>query len=332
MPDMQGARVVIVMALYNDWESAALLLPRIDAVLQDSGLKGRIVIVDDGTIDDTGKDALRGSAFRAIDGVVVLELFRNLGNQRAVAVAVGYCADQETGDYLIVMDGDGEDDPAYIPQLVESCSRNGRRKIVFAERTERSEGKVFTSFYTVYKFIYRFLTGLSISIGNYSAIPWKVVPRLARVGELWAHFPAAIMRARLPFDTIPSVRGKRQRGKSSMSLVPLILHALSGFSVHSETVGSRALLVGAGLAAGIFGLMVFLVGLKLFTDIALLGWTSQILTLLIILLVQIVSAAGMLVFLVVTLRTQLPMLPIHEYAKFVMDREQLYPAPPQTAA
>ena len=131
-------RVLILIPLFNDWESFAELAPKLDDALAENGLAADILVVDDGSIVEPG-EALRDLAFRAIGRVDVLALRCNLGHQRAIAVGLAYIEDRYDCGAVVVMDGDGEDAPADVPRLLARLREEGGRKIVFAERAKRSE-------------------------------------------------------------------------------------------------------------------------------------------------------------------------------------------------
>ena len=318
--------IVVLMPTYNDWESVLQLLPRIDDEFSKLGVSGRVVVVDDGSSDIGQRDAIKNLSFAVITSVTAVDLHRNLGNQRAIAIGIAHCAENEQADYLVIMDSDQEDSPEYIPKLIEACDENGNLKIIFAERSKRSEGILFSFFYGAYQRLYKILTGMPISIGNFSVVPRALIKRTANIAELWSHYPASIMRARLLFDSIPSARGKRSIGKSKMSLVPLLLHALSGFTVHAEIVGVRVLVMAVVLGLAVLGLLAVAIGLKVFSDIPILGWTSQIVGLLAVLLFQLVVTMVIMVFMVISVRMQVPMIPILEYMKFITQVADLYPS------
>jgi len=317
--------VAIVMATYNDWESILELLPGIDQELASLGMSGQVVIVDDGSGDFDCRDQVSGLELASILSVECVDLYRNHGNQRAVAIGIAYCADNVPCDYMIVMDSDHEDDPKYIPDMIVACDQNDGRKVIFASRSKRSEGVVFKGFYSAYKRLYYLLTGMPISIGNYSVVPKSLIRRIANIAELWSHFPASIMRAKIPYTSVPSVRAKRTIGESKMNLVSLLLHALSGFSVHAEIVGVRVLVMAVIAAVSVLSLLVIAVLLKMFTGIPILGWTSQIVGLLLIMLFQLFITMIIMVFMVVSGRQQAPMIPIAVYRQFFETVLQLYP-------
>ena len=64
----------------------------------------------------------------------MLQLRRNLGHQRAIAVGLAYAEEHDPCDVVVIMDGDGEDDPKDVPRLLACCRQAGGREIVFAER------------------------------------------------------------------------------------------------------------------------------------------------------------------------------------------------------
>lgn len=310
--------LVILTAVYNDWECVRHLLPRIDDQLADQDLACTVVIVDDGSTlgwEESGQ--LDDVKFKNVGRIEVVTLHRNLGNQRAIAVGLSFVAANLEADYLVIMDSDFEDNPAYIPELIAACRNGGSNSVVFAARTERSEGFRFQLGYKIYKWLYRMMTGTAISFGNFSIVPSRHIKRIAHISELWSHFPAALMRGRVPYSCIPSVRGKRLYGVSKMSVTPLILHALSGFAVHAELVATRGLLVAFTAMAACAGLAVPILLLRIFTDIPILGWTSQVLGILAIATFQLLTAGMVLVFMIISLRLQTPSIPFYEHVKFI---------------
>ena len=151
------------------------------------------IVVDDGSLDLSGQDEVRKLNLSAIEAVVQVALTRNYGNQRAVAIGTAYVASNVPCDYLVVMDSDHQDQPLYIPQLLETCVEADDVKIIFAERKKRSEAWSFIFMYRIYRGLYRVLTGDSMSIGNFSVVPGRLIRRLAHIEDIWNHFPAGVM-------------------------------------------------------------------------------------------------------------------------------------------
>ncbi len=324
--DLKGKSVVVVMPCYNDWESVKHLVPEIDKALAPLNVSVKVVIVDDASFEECDSDIFNDNVFSAVTNVIRVSLARNLGSQRSIAIGVAYATEHETADYLIVADSDHQDKAEDMPRLLQACADEKDKKVIFAQRANRSEGPIFRMYYSIYQLFFRLLTNTRISMGSFSASPWKIAKRLSHLGELWNHFPGAIIRSRIPYDKIPCDRGQRQYGESKMNVVPLLTHAFSGFALFSDTVAARLLIFGfystcllAALAAG-------LVGLKLFTDLPLVGWTSTLLGIMGILFLQIITASGLMLILVSSLRMQPPIIPNQEYKKYLLDVAELFPA------
>ncbi len=324
---LSGKTIVILTPVLNDWDSLALLLPSIDQVLAPLGVKAHVVVIDDGSFDFSGKEALAELSFSAITAIDEVVLGSNQGNQRALAIGIAHASKNIQADHLVIMDSDLEDRPGDIPMLLKRCVEEGDNKIVFAERTKRSEGHAFRLFYRFYQRLYRLLTGRSISIGNFSVVPWPLVSRLPYIGDIWNHFPASVMRARLPIIKVPTERGSRLTGESHMNLVNLVVHAFSGFSVFADVVAVRVMLWTFLVGLGLIGAMLVSIAIKLGTDLAIVGWTSQMVAFFTIMFIQVLTTSAILLFLVLSHRVHPPMLPIHDYSRFILEVRRIFQAP-----
>jgi polyisoprenyl-phosphate glycosyltransferase len=323
---LSGKTIAIMMATYNDWRSVAHLLPELDKQILALGARAVVVIVDDGSVDLNGHDEILGMSYSAIDSVDKVTLTRNFGNQRAVAIGVAHVAKNINCDYLVVMDSDLEDRPEDVPRLLGACADGGSREIIFAERRKRPEGIIFQAMYTIYKQLYRLLTGLHMTMGNFSVVPGPLVRRIAHVDDIWVHYPAGIVRSKLPIQRIPIDKGTRLFGESKMRLENLILHAFGGFSVFADHVAVR-FLIGMLWCIGVFlAAVAFFLWEKYILDVATIGWTSQIVAILLAIMLQIIVGTVLLIFVILARKTQPPLIPIETYPSFVLESQRLYPA------
>ena len=248
----RAEEIVILIPVFNDWASLEELLPRLDQELSRSGVGADILVVDDGSLLDADGLFDAGS-FHAIGRIDVLRLRRNLGHQRAIAVGLAYVEDCLGASAVVVMDADGEDDPADVPRLLARLREEGHQKVVFAERSRRSESMTFRIFYVFYKVLHYLLTGKGVRVGNFSAIPRRRLSSLVVVAEMWNHYAAAVFRSRQPHCMIPTRRGRRLCGRSSMNFVSLVAHGLSAISVYSDVVGVRLLVMSILMAVFTMG-------------------------------------------------------------------------------
>ena len=316
-----GGELVIVLPVHDDWEACALVLGKIAAVLDEMGRRAGILIIDDGSNralppDFPGPGAAN-STFGAIDTVEVMRLRRNLGNQRAICVALAYLAAERPGVNALLMDSDGEDDPAEIPRLLGRFDAEGGRSLVFGERTKRSEGGLFRLGYLVYRALFRVLVGVRVRFGNFSVLGPAHVQTLSAVPDLWNHYAAAVVSSGLPFVTEPTSRAPRLAGDSQMNLVSLTVHGLSALAAFSDRIGVRALLVAFVGLCGLGLSIVAVISARLFTDAGIPGWATFTIAIIVLLGVQIVSLIFAFCFTILAGRNAGTFLPARDFRYFV---------------
>jgi glycosyltransferase involved in cell wall biosynthesis len=316
--------LIITMPVFDDWDSAVELCRKIDQVFsrEEPALVSVILIGDGGTESDPPREL----PFQpeAIESISIVELRRNLGHQRAIAIALAYIQEHRKGDGVIVIDADGEDRAEDIPALVAAMRKSVRPTSVFAERGKRLENSTFRAFYDCYRILHKVLTGRDIRFGNFSVLPWQHLESLVVYPELWNHYAATLVKSRLPYIRVRSDRAHRLAGKSHMDFVSLVVHGLSALFANQEVVGTRLLVINVVVTLGLFILMGTVVGVRFFTSVAIPGWATTASGLLLILVGQSLIASFMLVFSIMMNRSQLGFLPIRDYSYFVRREMTLY--------
>ncbi|HWL73034.1 MAG TPA: glycosyltransferase, partial [Burkholderiaceae bacterium] len=284
--------------------------------------------VDDGSTDRSGRELIAGQSLSAIRTIEEIALIRNHGNQKALAVGIGYVASTLSVDFLIVMDSDHEARPDDIPMLLARCAQADGQEVVFAERSKRSENFVFRAFYFAYRCIFRAATGRQISMGNFCVVPAALIQPTANISELWSHFPASLMRARIPFDRIPTTRGKRLFGNTSMHLVPLVAHAFGAFAIFADVIATRGLMLATILSLLMIAAGILVVVLRLATNLVAFGSANILIALLFMMLIQIIGFTILLLMVTSSMRLQPPMIPQRDYRQFVSSITRLWDAAP----
>ena len=315
--------LIILMPVYNDWRALSLLLPILDRELKENRLTASIILVDDGSTEAVPEN-LAPARFESIEVIEVLSLRRNLGHQRAIAVGLSYIEANQPQCLVVVMDSDGEDDPKDVSRLVRKCVANRGEKIVFAARTKRSEGWLFTFFYHLYRIIHFLLTGVRVRVGNFSIVPPDVLKRLVAVSELWNHYAAAVHKAKLPMEFIPSERGTRLEGPTRMDMVSLVVHGLSAMAVFGDRIGVRLLIVvSVGMGVTVTALA-SVITVRLVTDLAIPGWATYVTGLLLVMLTQMLLVILVFVFVILAARNATNVLPTHDYVHVIGARQRIY--------
>jgi len=279
--------------------------------------------VNDGSSTTVPND-LGDESLATIEEVRVLSLRRNVGHQRALAIGLAYAEANMPCDAVVVMDADGEDDPADVPRLLEAMRATRPPSVVFAQRTRRSEGVVFTLLYRLYRSAHRLLTGIPVQVGNFSVIPRALLDRLVVVSDLWNHYAAAVFQSRIPYTMVPTVRAQRLSGQSRMNFVSLVAHGLSAIAVFADRVGVRILIaalavLGASVAilAGVF--VRFLV-----TGYSSPGWLIGVIVVALVLTIQTAATAGLFVLQVLFARASSTFIPTRDYPFFVHSDESAW--------
>ena len=304
------------MPVFNDWEAASLVCRELDrACSRLAGTSVAVYLVDDGSTTPLPAASFE-PPFAALMSIASLRLRRNVGHQRAIALALAYLYDETDSTAVLVMDADGEDKPADAVTLIERHLHDGSRAI-FAARRRRFEGWVFRLAYNAYRAFHWILTGIEVRIGNFSIVPRALVGAIVVTSEAWSHYAASVVKARIPMTTVPMDRGRRLAGTSAMNYVSLVTHGLSAISVFREVVGTRLLLASiAAVALGGGGLVVLLL-LVLAADITFDSNAAVLAALIALLTLQALTASFTLAFSVLAGRDQSPFLPIRDYKHFV---------------
>jgi polyisoprenyl-phosphate glycosyltransferase len=290
------------------------------------------MIVDDGSPDNQPDDALGGGLTgEGLQAIELTTLRRNLGHQRAIAIGLCRLREVEDCDLIVVMDADGEDKPDDIPRLVQAIVDQEDADVVFAERKRRSENITFRLGYHSYRLLHRLLVGFPIRFGNFSVIRRRALERLVVAQEVWNHYAASVVRLRIPFTLIPTERGERLAGKSTMNTEFLVMHGLSAMSVFSDRIGVRLLIMSALAAiatmAGILAVLVIrLVTMPASPGFATPGWATLSAGFLLVLLIQFVSSSLIFVFVVLLGRQGSGFCPMLDYAPFILNHRTIWAA------
>lgn len=234
-------KICILIPLYNDWKSASRLIDDIDIVVEHWDSEVTVLISNDGSTEPFEDDYFLPEQTNNIDKVGIINLSRNMGHQRAIAVGLAYIQSQNRFDQIYVMDSDGEDPPNDLESLRDAGNKH-KNAIINAERSERSEGPVFKLFYKLYKLVFFLLTGTDIKFGHFCMIPKVQLDQLVHYPELWNNFSGCIKKSKIVKKGIPSKRAVRYFGPSKMTFMALVQHGLSAISVFKEEALLRMLI------------------------------------------------------------------------------------------
>ena len=227
---MQTKKIYVLIPLYNDWLSLNKLLRAIDKIIKKKNIN--ILIINDCS---TEKNKNSKHQFKNIKSVEVIDLKRNLGHDRAIAVGLNILYKKKLFDYVITMDSDGEDNPKYIKSFIEKINEDKNVAIV-AKRNKRSVNLVFSILYFLHLVILFIFVGKWINFGGYNCLSKFAVKNLLKEKTLWGNYSATIAISKSKIKFLNTNRDKRYYGPSQMSYFKLFLHSLSILTVFKKKI------------------------------------------------------------------------------------------------
>jgi len=231
-------KIKILIPIYNDWRSLFKLLENINSEVSNLGHEFSVIIVNDASTE--AKPELSAN-LENLNSIKIINMKENRGHARCNAAGLKHIFENEEFDYVIPMDGDGEDRPEEIKQFVDNLNYHPDKPIV-GERIKRSEGIFFKFCYFVHKIITFTFTGQIIKYGNYTCVPKSVVEKMVNEKATWSSFSGSLAKVAKERATTPSVRGNRYFDPSKMNFTNLLIHSLSIVSVFKIHVLIRSIL------------------------------------------------------------------------------------------
>jgi len=237
-------RVSVAIPVFNEHEIVHELLRRTQAVLDDvPGGPHQIVVVDDGSSDRTLE--ILEDATRENQNLLVIALSRNFGHQTALGAAL----DHVSGDVTVSMDGDLQDPPEAIPQLLQAYEQGF--DVVYVQRMNRKEAWWLRLCYYAF---YRILAALSrvqlpLDSGDFGLMSRRVVEEIRRMPEHHRYIRG--LRSWVGFRQIgiPIERSARNAGHTKYTPLKLLKLASDGIFAFSIVPLRLVTIVGASAIA-----------------------------------------------------------------------------------
>lgn len=202
--------ISVVIAMMNEEENIKPLLNQCFDALQS--LDYEVILVDDGSMDDTVSEVRK----YANDRTRVVEFMKNFGQSTALQAGI----DHSTGEYIVTMDADLQNDPSDIPMLLDLIKSN-KWDLVAGERVNRKDGAFLRKIPSkIANYLGRNLT--QVQIRDYGCtlkiFKKQIAKNLNLYGELHRFIPvlAAMQGARI--HQVPVKHHARQFGKSKYNL------------------------------------------------------------------------------------------------------------------
>ena len=229
--------ITILIPVFNDFKSVSKLIEEIDINISNLNASFSLIVVNDAS---TEEKILETKNLNNIKSLKLINMRNNRGHARCIAAGLKHISENENFDYIIPMDGDGEDRPEEIKYFVEKIKNNPNRTIV-GERVKRSESLIFKICYFFHKIITYTFTGKFIKFGNYTCLRKETVKKLIEEKATWSSFSGSLAKTEINLINSPSIRGSRYFGPSKMSFLNLIKHSLAIIAVFKSAVIFRSI-------------------------------------------------------------------------------------------
>ena len=231
-------KIILLIPIYNDRESLKKLIENINFEVKDLNSEMSVVVINDASsqqIVDTYQNLENINSFE------IINMKENRGHARCIASGLKYIFEKKEFDFVIPMDGDGEDRPEEIKNFIHQAKQSDDKTIV-GERTKRSESLFFKICYQLHKLLTLGFTGHSIKFGNFTCLSKSTIEKMLNEKASWNSFSGSLKKVEKDLLSIPSIRGIRYFGPSKMSFFNLLKHSLSIISVFRKTVLIRSAL------------------------------------------------------------------------------------------
>lgn len=271
-PPLPDCLISIVLPVFNEAAVLEALFQQVTAAIAAAGTNAEIVFVNDGSCDGSGQILDRLAATH--HEVRVIHFSRNFGHQAAVQAGLAHA----TGDAVVLMDSDLQDSPTAIAQLLTKWQEG--YDAVYALRVRRKEcwpkRYLFSSFHRLMAAVAS--TKIPADAGNFSLIDARLVQEIVALGERDRYLPGLRSWVGFRQTGVEVERNARYDEKPRVSLRGL--WRLAKTAIFSFSTLPLSVFYTIGYAAlGLFvALTVGCLYLRIFTNLAIPGWTSYMLS------------------------------------------------------
>jgi glycosyltransferase involved in cell wall biosynthesis len=262
----------IVIPIYNEQENLPELSRRIRDVCENlEDISWQVIYVDDGSRDRSLE--IMTQQCEGDSRFTVVELSRNFGHQAAISAGLAH----SDGDAVVCMDGDLQDPPELIPDLLARW-REGAQ-VVRAQRRSREDKGVRRFGFEIFHRFFKWVSDFPVpsQTGIFGLIDRQAVKELKALSERNRFFPG--LRSWVGFEQGLVIYDRQERGagEPKQSLARLIRYALDGvFSFSYKPLRTMtafgAIIAGMGFVLACIFVIKRLAGI----EIAQTGFTSLI--------------------------------------------------------
>lgn len=274
----------VIIPIYNEELNINLLYERLNGVMTSLPLSYELVFVNDGSKDNS-MSLIKGLAAKD-SHVKFINFSRNFGHQVAVSAGIDYAK----GEAIAIIDADLQDPPALIREMYEKMKEG--YEVVYAKRRARA-GESFLKRFTA-KIFYRILNRIThinipVDTGDFRIIDRKVADVLKEMPERQKFLRGQISWIGFNQTFVEYDRDERNAGKTGYTYRKMLSFALDGITSFSNFPLKFASLTGFAVSGVAFIFILVALIQYFFTNRAIQGWTSMMISVLFIGGIQLMS-------------------------------------------
>ena len=260
----------VVIPIYNDQEVIAELLRRLTAVLEIIVSDYEIILIDDGSRDNSW--AIMNEERKHREHLRIARLSRNFGQQNAIAAGLSLT----TKELIVLMDSDLQDRPEDIPVLIDALLADPEATMAIAQWEERKDSRMKKAVSRLFQIVSNRITDIHQMprLGIFRVMKKSVVDELRNFPERTATAVSLLYFIGHKYVAVPLKRDARFAGSSGYNLRKMLaltfarIFSFSMFPIRMVTYMGALLCLGSMLAA--CGLIIY----KLVGNVVT-GWTSM---------------------------------------------------------
>ena len=259
----------IVVPLYNDEEVVETLCETVFSTLENTFKAVRLILIDDGSVDESYNLALRMR--EAYDGIEVIKLAGNFGQHRAILAGLR----STSADLVAVMDSDLQDRPEHIPLLVERMLEDGT-SLAIARRTRRADTLRKRLFSRMFAATSNLLVPFKVDphLGAFRVMRQGVVKQICDVKEHTGTPFSMLYSLRVPYSAVDLEREARTAGSTGYTFKKSL--KLASDRIMTYSIKPIRLAIILGIMFGLFSIAIagYSIVNYILEDRVAPGWTS----------------------------------------------------------
>jgi glycosyltransferase involved in cell wall biosynthesis len=273
----------IIIPAYNEAGVIAYVLKELDQILQALTLKCLIIIVDDGSTDETTKEVV---CTRLETPLKLIRLSRNFGKE--VAMSAGLEASSDA-DAVVIMDADGQHPPLLIKTFIQYWLQGAEDIYAVRENSGTDKGLIWLLRSLFYKFLPSDAQYIRSNAGDFRLLSAKVVKALNQLPEKKRFMKGLYSWVGFKKQAVPYTVRSRIAGKTKFTLRNLINFALTGITSFSTFPLRLISQIGfiISISSMIYGLFVFIETIVMGADLQ--GWPTLVVSIAFLSGIQLIS-------------------------------------------